>query len=199
MEVPSRFEIDDDLSREVKPLIPVRQRRHRDPGHRPRADRLVLNGILHVCTRDRVGGLAAGVRLRLRSDRVAAPAELFGVSRSGYYDWLMRAPSDRALSDAWLLEQIKRIHRDNRGVYGARRVHAELQLAEGIRVGRKRVERLMCQTELSGLARRKGVRTTIGVRGVRVADDLPSAGSGRPPRTCFALWTSPTSGLGRGG
>jgi putative transposase len=58
---------------------------------------------------------------------------LLGVSRSGYYGWMSRAPSDRALSDAWLLERIKAIHAANRGVYGARRVHAELRLAEGIR------------------------------------------------------------------
>src|SRR4029078_12239230 len=57
-------------------------------------------------------------------------------------------------------------------VDGARRIHAELRLAEGIRVGRKRVERLMRQADLSGLVRRKRGRTTIRVPGVRVADDL---------------------------
>jgi putative transposase len=103
---------------------------------------------------------------------VSTQCRLLGVSRSGYYDWLTRAPSDRALTDAWLLEQIKRIHRENRGVYGARRVHAELRLAEGIRVGCKRVERLMRQADLSGLVRRRRGKTTIRVPGVRVADDL---------------------------
>lgn len=48
MEVPSRFEFDDDLWAEVEPLIPVRARRRRFPGRKPIADRLVLNGILHV-------------------------------------------------------------------------------------------------------------------------------------------------------
>jgi putative transposase len=103
---------------------------------------------------------------------VSMCCELLDVSRSGYYDWARRAPSDRALSDAWLLEQIKRVHRENRGVYGARRVHAELRLAGGIRVGRKRVERLMRHADLSGLVRRKRGRTTVRVPGVRVADDL---------------------------
>jgi transposase len=37
MEVPSRFEIDDELWAEVQPLIPVRQRRRRYPGRKPLA------------------------------------------------------------------------------------------------------------------------------------------------------------------
>lgn len=103
---------------------------------------------------------------------VSVCCELLGVSRSGFYDWLRRAPSDRALSDAWLTEKIKAIHQANRGVYGARRVHAELRLAQGVRVGRKRVERLMRQAGISGLVKRRKGRTTIRVPGVRVADDL---------------------------
>jgi putative transposase len=103
---------------------------------------------------------------------VSVCCELLGVSRSGFYDWLRRAPSDRALSDAWLTEKIKAIHQANRGVYGARRVHAELRLAQGVRVGRKRMERLMRQAGISGLVKRRQGRTTIRVAGVRVADDL---------------------------
>jgi putative transposase len=103
---------------------------------------------------------------------VSRACELLGVSRSGYHKWLTRPPSDRALSDAWLIEKITEIHKDNRGVYGAPRVHAELRLPYGIRVGRKRVERLMRQAGLSGLIPKKRGRTTVRVPGVRVADDL---------------------------
>lgn len=67
---------------------------------------------------------------------------------------------------------MKAIHAVNRGVYGARRVQAELRLAEGIRVRRKRVERLMRQAVISWLVPNKRGRTTIRVPGVRVADDL---------------------------
>jgi putative transposase len=98
--------------------------------------------------------------------------ELLGVSRSGYHDWERRPPSDRTLQDAWLTERIKDIWAENRQVYGAPRVHAELRLRYGIRVGRKRVERLMRQAGISGLIARKRGRTTIRVPGVRVADDL---------------------------
>jgi putative transposase len=103
---------------------------------------------------------------------VSLACELLGVSRSGFCDWATRAPSDRALSDAWLTEKIRQVHDANRKVYGAPRVHAELRMQYGIRVGRKRVERLMHQAGISGLIARKRGRTTVGVPGVRVADDL---------------------------
>lgn len=103
---------------------------------------------------------------------VSVICELLGVSRSGYYDWATRAPSDRQLTDAWLTERIKEIHASNRGVYGAPRIHAELRMQHGIRVGRKRVARLMAQAGISGLIEKKHRRTTIRVPGVRVADDL---------------------------
>ena len=97
---------------------------------------------------------------------------MLGVSQVGVLRLANRAPSDRALSDAWLTERIREIHEANRGVYGAPRMHAELRLAHGIRVGRKRVERLMRAAGISGLVPRKRGRTTIRVPGVRVADDL---------------------------
>jgi putative transposase len=103
---------------------------------------------------------------------VSLMCELLGVSRSGFNDWSSRAPSDRTLTDAWLTTQIKQIHEDNREVYGSPRIHAELRMRYGIRVGRKRVERLMKTAGISGLQERKRGRTTIRVPGVRVADDL---------------------------
>jgi hypothetical protein len=44
-----------------------------------------------------------------RRTPVAVACELLGVSTSGFYAWASRAPSDRALSDAWLVEKIKTI------------------------------------------------------------------------------------------
>jgi putative transposase len=98
--------------------------------------------------------------------------EVLGVSRSGYHGWERRAPSDRALTDAWLIGKIREIHEQARGVYGSRRVQAELRLGQGIEISRKRVQRLMRQAGISGLVRVKRGRTTIKVPGVRVADDL---------------------------
>jgi len=103
---------------------------------------------------------------------VSVACELLRVSRSAFYEWERGAPSDRELTDAWLLERIKEIHAAHRGVYGWRRIHAELRLAHGVRISSKRVRRLMRQAGLSGLVRTKRGRTTIRVPGVRVADDL---------------------------
>jgi len=103
---------------------------------------------------------------------ISVACELLGVSTSGFYAWASRAPSDRALSDAWLIERIKAVHGENRGVYGSRRVQADLRLGDGVEVSRKRVQRLMRTAGLSGLVARKRGRTTIRVPGVRVADDL---------------------------
>jgi putative transposase len=97
---------------------------------------------------------------------------VLGVSRSGFHAWASRAPSARRLEDERLLARIGEIHRENRGVYGSPRIHAELVLGEGERVGRKRVERLMRQAGLSGLVPKRRGRTTIGVPGVRVCEDL---------------------------
>jgi putative transposase len=94
------------------------------------------------------------------------------VSRSGFHAWAGRKQSRRAVEDERLLERIRQIHRANRGVYGSPRIHAELVLAEGECVGRKRIERLMRSAGITGLQPRRRGRTTIRVPGVRVAEDL---------------------------
>lgn len=103
---------------------------------------------------------------------VSVLCRALGVNRTSFHDWERRAPSDRALSDAWLTEKIKEIHAASDATYGARRVHAELRLEHGIRVGRKRVERLMGAAGISGVVARKRRRTTVRLPGVRVAPDL---------------------------
>jgi putative transposase len=103
---------------------------------------------------------------------VAMLCRALEVNRTSFHDWERRAPSQRSLTDAWLTERIKEIHEAKRRVYGAPRIHAELRMAHGVKVGRKRVERLMRSAEISGLVPKKRGRTTIRVPGVRVADDL---------------------------
>jgi putative transposase len=119
---------------------------------------------------------------------VKVMCRVLNVSRAGFYAWSRRKPSARALEDEQLTRRIREIHKENRGVYGAPRIHAELRLAEGIRVGRKRVERLMRAAKISGLAPRKKGHTTIRVPGVRVCEGLLDRNflSGAPNR----LWVA---------
>jgi putative transposase len=97
---------------------------------------------------------------------------VLGVSRSGFHAWKHRPPSARALEDERLTERIREIHRTHRRVYGSPRIHAELRMVDGVRVGRKRVERLMRHAGITGMVARKRGRTTIRVPGVRVCEDL---------------------------
>jgi transposase InsO family protein len=86
---------------------------------------------------------------------VAVACRVLKVSRSGYYDWAARPPSARAVRDAELVETIRRVHYESRCTYGAPRVHAELRLGQGLRIGRKRVARLMRAAQISGISHRR--------------------------------------------
>jgi putative transposase len=103
---------------------------------------------------------------------VAVMCRVLQVSRTGFYNWERRAPSDRALTDAWLTDKIRQIHEQRRGVYGAPRIHAELRMEHDVRVGRKRVARLMKGAGISGVTPRKRYRTTIRIPGITPATDL---------------------------
>jgi putative transposase len=102
---------------------------------------------------------------------IATICRVLGVSPGGYYARLKRPPSARAGADAVLSARIVEIHRRSHATYGAPRIHAELR-AQGIRVGRKRVARLMSAARLHGASRRKWVTTTVRDRAARPAPDL---------------------------
>jgi putative transposase len=76
------------------------------------------------------------------------------VSRATYYVWIRGLLSERARVDRELSERIVSIHTENYRAYGAPRVHAELR-AQGVRVGRKRVARLMRLAGIAGWTHRK--------------------------------------------
>ncbi|MFO1290567.1 MAG: IS3 family transposase [Nitrosomonas sp.] len=98
--------------------------------------------------------------------------ETLGVSRSGYYDWINRIPSQRAIANAKLTEQIMAIHRMSDFTYGRPRITAELADL-GIMANHKRVGRLMRLAKIKGVSRRRGfVITTHRNRHNRRAPDL---------------------------
>ncbi|SDH71369.1 IS3 family transposase [Pseudonocardia oroxyli] len=85
---------------------------------------------------------------------VAVACRVLGVSTSGFYDWRDRPTSPRRQADLQLVEVIRDIHSRSRQTYRSPRVHAELRLGRGIRVGRKRVERLMREHGIVSVHRR---------------------------------------------
>jgi putative transposase len=102
---------------------------------------------------------------------IATMCRALGVSPGGYYARLRRPPSARARSDAELSVRILEIHHRSRATYGAPRIHAELA-EQGIRVGCKRVARLMRAAKLRGVSRRNWIITTVRDRQARPAPDL---------------------------
>jgi len=98
---------------------------------------------------------------------------VLAVSPAGYYAWCRRAtPCARRLADERLLLTIRVAHHASDGTYGAPRIQRDLR-EEGLRVGQKRVARLMRQ---DGLAGRRGggarVRTTDSAHAYPIAPNL---------------------------
>jgi putative transposase len=103
--------------------------------------------------------------------RIATMCRVLGVSPGGYYARLRRPPSARARADVELSARIAAIHHRSRATYGAPRIHAELA-EQGIRVGCKRVARLMRAAGCRGVSRRNWIITTVRDRDARPAPDL---------------------------
>lgn len=107
-----------------------------------------------------------GVELICRT--LGATAGGFLTSR-GYRAAKTRRASDRQLRDAELIPVIQRIHADNYGVYGVRKIWHAMR-REGWDIGRDQVARLMRQVGLEGVIRGRKPRTTTTAR---VPDDRP--------------------------
>ena len=91
---------------------------------------------------------------------VGMMCRLLKVSRSGFYAWTDRPMCLRRRTDLMLTGKIAAIHRRSRDTYGAPNIHAELADDHRIRVGRKRVARLMRAAGLRGATLRRYVVTT---------------------------------------
>ncbi|MCW3759922.1 IS3-like element IS600 family transposase [Shigella flexneri] len=90
---------------------------------------------------------------------IEAMCQVFGVSRSGYYNWVQHEPSDRKQSDERLKLEIKVAHIRTRETYGTRRLQTELA-ENGIIVGRDRLARLRKELRLRCKQKRKFRATT---------------------------------------
>ena len=94
------------------------------------------------------------------------------VSTSGYYEWAGRGPSARQRVDDQIANVISSL-REEEGAffhtYGSPRMHAELTIGHGFRIGRKRVERIMREHGWVGAMKRK---RKWGKANVATSDDL---------------------------
>jgi putative transposase len=98
------------------------------------------------------------------------------IAPSTYYGVKARPPSRRSITDAETLSEIRRVHEENFGVYGPRKLHAELVRQGGVRgrhVARCTVERLMRADGLHGVRRSAAPpRTTLPAPGPEQRADL---------------------------
>lgn len=92
---------------------------------------------------------------------------VLGVSASGFYDWRDRAPSKRATDNAALSQRIEQIYLASDRIYGMPKIWHELRDTHDAQhdprwasVGRNRVARLMHQSGLRGVSRRRGFTIT---------------------------------------
>ena len=81
------------------------------------------------------------------------------VSRSGFYAWMARPPSEQAKTDVSLAASVEKLHLESRRTYGSPRIHAALK-AKGYQTSRKRVARLMRERRLIARQRPRHRGTT---------------------------------------
>ena len=120
----------------------------------------------------------------LRGLPIQAMSRVLGVSRSGYHDWRVRAPSTRTAENSALSVRINAIHSQSDTIYGAPKIHAELRDTSVIehdprwaRVGFNRVARLMRLAGLRGVSKRRSFTvTTERNKKDRPAPDLVKRG-----------------------
>jgi putative transposase len=89
--------------------------------------------------------------------------EALGVSRGGFYAWLTRPRSQRSRSDEDVGAKVRASFLASDRTYGARRVWHDL-LAEGVRCGLHRIERLMRLQALKTRPRRRRLPPDLGER-----------------------------------
>lgn len=97
------------------------------------------------------------------------------IAPSTYYAARDRPPSARVVRDQEVTVEVERVHRENYGVYGVRKVHAQLAREGGVtgrHVARCTVTRLMRASGLRGISRAKSPRTTIVKPGPDTRPDL---------------------------
>lgn len=103
---------------------------------------------------------------------VSTSCRILNVSRSGYYDWFHREPSQQLLRRDTLTTKIRLIHSNSRSTYGSPRVHKVL-LREGTKCSENTVAKIMSLNKISAkLKKRYHVVTTHSSHALSVAGRL---------------------------
>jgi putative transposase len=103
--------------------------------------------------------------------RVLRPAVQGFLTARGYRAAVGRAPSARQLKDELLVPEVARLHAENYGVYGRRKMHALLR-RQGWEIGRDQTERLMRLAGVRGVRKSKRVFTTRSDKTATLPGDL---------------------------
>ena len=90
---------------------------------------------------------------------ILVSCRLLEVSRSGFYAWKSRPPSERSREDKMLSTKVREIFHESRQTYGTPRIQAELR-DDGHAVGRRRISRLMATQGLQAVSPRRFRVTT---------------------------------------
>jgi len=90
-----------------------------------------------------------------RGHSIQRCCRILDVPESSFYSERRRVPSVRSVRHVWLTDVIRQVHTDARGVYGARRVHAELTKGLGINVSHGTVALLMQRANIQGITGRR--------------------------------------------
>jgi putative transposase len=101
------------------------------------------------------------IQVEKASYPVEALCRVLTVARSGYYAWCRRPLGARAQQNQGLLTHIRTCYQASRGRYGSPRIHHDLR-AQGFRVGRHRVARLMRLHGLRSIRQRRTWRHSPG-------------------------------------
>jgi putative transposase len=96
--------------------------------------------------------------------------QVLQVSRSGNYAWKDRPPSRRQQADEELLKAIRKSHTSSRGLYGVRKIHADVK--EQFGCGKNRVYRLTKVNCIQSIRPRKYKVTTNSRHNLPVAENL---------------------------
>ncbi len=104
--------------------------------------------------------------------QIARMVKWANVSKSGYYAWHRRQPSQRDINNEDLLRKVLELHKATRESYGPKRMAAQISKDTGRPVNHKRVERIMRQNDLHTKYRRKYKATTYSGHKLPVAENV---------------------------